>query len=167
MPAPWHVRTIGLAFWLLATPWAVSSQAVHVPLDERDAFLPVSSIQWGSPDRWSFTSRYSHLLTRREDGLHLAWAVTLSPGTDGGRVSTGVWGLVTSPRYPDAGLPLELRTTLLRTWGHPLGAPADRTWAGLEARGGLLFLVVELGRYWPISSGDADPFWGLRFGIGL
>ena len=33
---------------------------LSIPLSEQDIMLPVTSIEFGSPDRWSFTSRFIH-----------------------------------------------------------------------------------------------------------
>ena len=58
---------------------------------DQDVFLPVTSIEWGIPDRWSFTSRYVHMFEKERDGktrLHNL-TVTLIPGTDGGRLGVG------------------------------------------------------------------------------
>ena len=36
------------------------NQKLVIRLSEQDVILPITSIEWGHPDRWSFTSRYVH-----------------------------------------------------------------------------------------------------------
>jgi hypothetical protein len=144
---------------------------------DQDVVLTVSSIEWGAPDRWSFTARYLHMFDRKAERDAKPWlnnlAVTLSPGTAGGRLGIGYQGVYT-PDKPTPGsdfaLLIEARAVLLRTWGRPLSARAGCTFAGGEVRislqGGV---VVGVGYYRQASDtvDDRDSFWGYHVGIGM
>lgn len=140
-------------------------------LGEHDVYLTVSSAQWGAPDRWSFTTRWIHELTRihepGETGHNLSLSV--SPGTDGGRLGLGYLVILTSDgRFHELALFLETRAVLLRTWDHPLGAAPDRTYAGLEARASITFVFVGVGYYRDVSSSmGTASLWGVHVGVGL
>lgn len=141
-------------------------------LGEHDVYVTVSSVQWGAPDRWSFTTRWIHELTRirqpGEKGHNLS--VSLSPGTDVGRLGLGYMMILTNdhPRFHELALFLETRAVLLRTWDHPLGAAPDRTYAGLEARASITFVFVGAGYYRNVSSSTGTAsLWSVHVGIGL
>lgn len=143
-------------------------------LSDQDAFVPITSVEWGTPDRWSFTARYVHFFQRDRD--HKPWlhnlTVALSPGTDGGRLGVGYQGIVEPDKVskPDWAMFIEARAVLLRTWGNPLETEADRTFVGAEIRfAPIIFLNIGGGYYWPVSSsgGSRDAFWGYHIGIGI
>jgi len=137
-----------------------------------DWFLPVTSVEWGAPDRWSLTARYVHLFDKdrdhkpRLDNL----TVILSPGTDGGRFGIGYQGIFAFKDHKDLALFLEPRAVLLRTWGNPLETKPNRTFVGAEMRGALSFICnIGVGWYRQISSheGRPDSFWGIHIGFGI
>ena len=141
-------------------------------LSPRDVLLPITSVEWGTPDRWSFTSRYVHgfedhrgHVPRRD---HIT--VTLSPGTAGGRLGVGYYGLFELKDKRDLIIVIESRAVLLRTWGSPLETEADRTFAGIELRGGIgPFCNVGVGWYRQVSSSDGETYLiiGVHLGIGM
>lgn len=135
-----------------------------------DVILPVSSLEWGGPDRWSLTSRYIHLFTKNRD--HNPWihsaTVSLSPGTDGGRLGFGYSGVWPGPAK--ATLHPEARLVLLRTWRNPLQTAPNRTFLGAEIRCSAAGLVnVGAGWYRSTASqtGRTDSFWGFHLGVGM
>jgi hypothetical protein len=141
-------------------------------LGPRDVLLPITSIEWGTPDRWSFTSRYVHgfydsreRLPRRDN-----ISVVLSPGTAGGRLGVGYYGLFELEGKRELIVILESRAVLLRTWGNPLETEADRTFAGIELRGGI-GPVCNIGVAWyrQVSSSESagDSIVGVHIGIGM
>lgn len=139
---------------------------------DQDVILAISSIEWGIPDRWSFTSRYIHMFDKDRD--HKTWlnnlTITLSPGISGGRFGVGYQGIFSPRSMPDMGLFSEARVVLLRTWGNPLATEADQTLIGAEIRSSLSgMLNVSAGYYRPITafSGSRNSFWGFHVGIGL
>ena len=69
--------------------------ALAVELGPDDVFLPITSIEWGIPDRWSFTARYIHMFDKDRDNKPFLnnLTVSLSPGTDGGRLGIGWQGI--------------------------------------------------------------------------
>jgi hypothetical protein len=149
---------------------------LHQPSDQ-DVILTISSIEWGAPDRWSFTSRYVHMFEKKAVRDVKPWlnnlSVTLSPGISGGRLGVGYVG-IGGPKggWFGSGLPIifESRAVLLRTWGNPLVTATDRTCAGVELRLGFTGLVnVGGGYYRRISAPDSRPdgFWGLHAGVGI
>lgn len=141
---------------------------------DQDVFVPVTSIEWGTPDRWSFTSRYVHMFEKDRDGktrLHNL-TVTLIPGTDGGRLGVGYQAIfIPDPvSRPDWAMFLEARAVLVRTWESPLETEANRTLVGGELRfAPTPFLNVGAGYYWQISpAGEPrDAFWGFHVGVGM
>jgi hypothetical protein len=144
---------------------------------EHDVVLTVSSIEWGAPDRWSFTTRYVRMLERKAERNVRPWlnnlSVTLSPGTAGSRLGIGYLGIY-SPKTatPESGFGMlcEARAVLLRTWGDPLVTAADGTFAGGEARLSLQgVVVVGVGHYSRVSGTNAGrgSFWGYHVGVGM
>jgi hypothetical protein len=136
---------------------------------EHDIVLSVSSIEWGAPDRWSFTSRYVHMFDPKAVRDHKLWlhnlTVTAIPGTSGGRLGIGYQNV-----FSRLALLSEARVVLLRTWGRPLVTGLDRTFVGAEVRTSLTGVVnVGTGYYQPVSGddGDRDGFWGFHVGIGV
>lgn len=149
--------------------WQGANHRFFGALTEDDMLLPVSSIEWGAPDRWSLTARYVHMFTRDRNArplkprIHSA-TVTLSPGTDGARLGAGyqgVWRL----KVP---LLVEARLVALRTWGHPLSTVPGRTFLGPEFRCSITG-VGNLGAGWYrcSSGGPVESFWGVHCGFGM
>jgi hypothetical protein len=181
-------RKVGLAALLFimlgATPAWGATQAqtgrepplrrlILVHQGEHVAVLSVSSIEWGTPDRWSFTSRGAYMFGSEYARDHARWintvALTASPGLGGGRVGLGYWFVPRAKAGSDLGL-FEVRAVLLRTWGHPLVVGPDRTFAGGELRGSLVgFLNAGAGWYGRFqgAEGGRDQFWGFHIGVGL
>ncbi|TKJ41634.1 hypothetical protein CEE37_03445 [candidate division LCP-89 bacterium B3_LCP] len=141
-------------------------------LSDQDVILPITSIEWGTPDRWSITSRYVHMFERDRDNK--TWlnnlSITLSPGISGGRFGIGYQSIFSPPSMPDFGVFSEARVVLLRTWGNPISAVSDRTYAGAEIRSSLSFLFnIGIGYYKQISdsNGNGGDFYGFHVGVGI
>lgn len=141
-------------------------------LSEQDVILPVSSIEWGSPDRWSFTSRYIHMFEKDRDGK--TWlnnaTIALSPGWTGGRLSMGYQGIYSSAVHRDFGVISELRFVLLKTWGKPLDASPDSLFYGIEFRVSVTFFNLGLGFYTDTATDTDDnreSFYGFHIGLGI
>jgi hypothetical protein len=182
MDPPRLVRCLGAVLILFALAFPARSQEARttsggsrghswlMPLSgDQDVILYVSSIEWGSPDRWSFTSRYVHMFNKKAERDHKRWlhnlTVTLSPGTSGGRLGVGYQNV-----FSRLALLSEARVVLLRTWGNPLATGADRTLVGAEFRASLTGVVnVGTGYYQPVSGDDGDRggLWGFHVGIGV
>jgi len=135
---------------------------------ERDILIHVSSIEWGSPDRWSFTTRYIRRLGE-SDGRsyypHLT--ATLSPGSAGGRLGLGYLGIWSPSEKGDFGIIHELRGVYLRNWGNPMDGRADAGYLGAELRLGLGWINAGVGYYSPLSADETEAFWGWHLGLGL
>ena len=178
-------RWFGTALLVLCLPHAVPGGAeaaartgkgqgswlVMRPSDQ-DVILPITSVEWGVPDRWSFTARYVHMFEQNRGNR--SWlnnfTVTASPGISGGRLGVGYQGIFSGKRRSDMGLFSEARAVLLRTWRNPLGTAAGRTFAGAEIRVSLPWMInVGGGYYAPVSAGDEQEgsFWGWHIGIGI
>jgi len=149
-----------------------SSPRLMFQLSDQDIILPISSIEWGVPDRWSITSRYVHMFEKDRDNK--TWlnnlSIALSPGTAGGRLSIGYQGILSPKSTPDFSVLNEARVVLLRTWGNPLSAITNRTFVGVEIRSSLSFLFnLGIGYYKQISDSNSDKenFYGLHVGIGI
>ena len=141
-------------------------------LSDQDVIVPITSIEWGTPDRWSITSRYVHLF--REDRNNKTWlhnlSISLSPGIAGGRLGIGYQGIFSPRSMQDFGVFSEARIVLLRTWGNPLTTTANRTFVGAEIRGSLSFLFnLGIGYYTQISEseGHREDFYGFHVGVGI
>ena len=141
-------------------------------LSEQDVILPITSIEWGTPDRWSFTSRYVHMFEKDRDNK--TWlnniTVTLSPGISGGRFGIGYQGILTRRSLLGFTLISEARLVLLRTWGNPLSAVTNRTYWGAEIRTSFSWLInIGIGYYSQISSTDdyEENFYGFHVGVGI
>jgi len=146
--------------------------ALAVELSPDDVLLPVTSIEWGVPDRWSFTARYLHMFGEDRDNKSFLnnFTLSLSPGTAGGRLGIGWQAIFGLKGRPDVAFFTEARAVLLRTWGNPLETEPNRTFAGAELRGAIVFILnLGVGYYRQISShqGPADSFWGYHIGIGI
>jgi hypothetical protein len=141
---------------------------------EHVVVLSMSSIEWGTPDRWSFTSRCAYLFGSEPSRDHARWintvTLTASPGLGGGRVGLGYQFVPRAKAGSDLGLICETRGVLLRTWRSPMVVGPDRTFAGVEVRGSLVgFLNAGAGWYGRVGGveGGPDRFWGFHFGVGL
>ena len=139
-------------------------------LSDQDVILTLSSIEWGTPDRLSITSRYIHMFEKDRDDK--TWlnnlSITLCPGISGGRLGVGYLVIYSPESLKDFGLLSELRGVLLRTWGNPLSTTSNTTFAGAEMKICLSFLLnVSAGYYSPITNENIKSFWGFHFGIGI
>ena len=141
-----------------------SSWFVLWPSDQ-DVIILTTSIEWGIPDRWSFTTRYVHMFDVDRD--HKDWlnnlTATLSPGIVGLRLGFGYQAIIMSTFH-------EFRAVLLRTWGNPLQALSYQTYSGAEYRFGLFGLInLGIGYYAPISdaASGTSSFWGFHCGVGI
>lgn len=147
-----------------------NSWEVHA-LSHQDVVLTISSIEWGTPDRWSITSRYVHMFEKYRDNRK--WLnnlnITLSPGLAGGRFGIGYSGMYIPPKMKDLGFPIEVRAVLLRTWGNPLSTLSNRTFAGGEFRIGCILINLGIGYYTQISGSDSnrEQFYGFHVGVGM
>ena len=185
MTTPRELRWFGTALLVLCLAHAISGGAeaaagtgkdhgswfVIRPSDQ-DVIVPITSVEWGAPERWSLTARYVHMFEQNRDDRSWLNNVTViaSPGISGGRLGVGYQGIFSGKRGSDMALLGEARAVLQRTWGNPLGAEADRTFAGAEIRVSLSGMInVGGGYYAAVSAGDeqADPFWGWHIGIGM
>ena len=153
-------------------------QRLFFPTDQ-DAFVPITSLEWGAPDRWSFTSRYIHIFDKDRDHTRLLhnFTLTLSPGTAGGRLGAGYLNVYNTGKGGPAsgkknGITLlsEARAVLVRTWGKSLMTDANRKFAGVELRTSLAGIInLGVGYYSPIGAppGDRKSFFGLHAGVGM
>jgi hypothetical protein len=131
-------------------------------LSDQDVILPISSIEWGTPDRWSITSRYMHIFEKNR--RNESWlSITLSPGISGGRLGIGYTGILKFQILN------EVRVVLLRTWGNPLSTVPNRTFVGAEFRISADWIFIGIGYYMQISDSksDREQFFGFHFGIGI
>lgn len=148
------------------------NQRFIIRLSEQDAILPITSIEWGYPDRWSFTSRYIHGLEkeRRRRTWHNNIGISLSPGLSGGRLGVGYLGIYSPASLREFALFTELRGILLRTWGNPISANPNTTFAGAEFKLCISWLLdISVGYYMPIkdSNSNEEAFWGFHVGVGI
>lgn len=145
---------------------------IMLRLSDWDVILTLSSIEWGTPDRWSITSRYIHEMEKERNGktwLHNL-GLFLSPGVSGGRLGVDYLVIYTPDSWGDFALLGDLRAVLLRTWGNPLSTSSDATFAGAEFKICLSFLLnVSAGYYSPIENTNENisPFWGFHLGVGI
>ena len=149
-----------------------SPPRLMLQLSDQDIILPITSIEWGTPDRWSITSRYTHMFEKDRDNK--TWlnslTITLSPGTAGGRFAIGYQGILSPKSMRDFAVLSEARVVLLRTWGNPLSTHPNHTFVGGEIRIGVSWMInLGIGYYTQISSssGDREQFYGFHFGIGI
>ena len=149
---------------------------IFFPTDQ-DVFLPVTTVEWGVPDRWSFSARYVHMFQKERDYkrvLHNV-TVTLTPGTAGGRMGAGYENIFNTRKYRPGhrdGVTLlsEAKVVVLRTWGQPMSTDANHTFIGGELRTSLAGVVnIGVGYYTPRSTAAGRPkaFWGVHFGVGI
>lgn len=174
---------VGLLLLALALPaWSQEAESAPpkkafrlvIDLTDQDTIVPVTSVEWGIPDRWSLTARYVHFFQKDRDRKTLLHTLTvpLSAGTDGGRLGVGYQGVFSpdSVSKPDWAMFFEGRAVLLRTWSNPLETEANRTFVGAEIRfAPTIFFNIGGGYYSEVSSsdGDRDSFWGYHIGIGI
>ncbi|MEN8191831.1 MAG: hypothetical protein ABFS12_03375 [Bacteroidota bacterium] len=150
------------------------SRGLMIRLSDQDVILPITSIEWGHPDRWSFTMRYIHSFhkERKRRVWHHGAGISLHPGWSGGRLGFN-YSATYSPPYEslrEFAIFIHLSGTLLRTWGNPLTAITNTTYAGPELKIGLSWLLnITVGYYSPILNDNVNPkpFWGFHFGIGI
>ena len=93
-------------------------------------------------------------------------------GMVGGRLGFN-YSVICSPPSPslrEFPIFIHFNGTLLRTWGNPITAITNTTYAGPEFKIGISWLFnVTVGYYSPISNADnnPEPFWGFHFGVGI
>ena len=167
-----HVFYFFFLFGLFSQLGAGERVKLMVNLSDQDVILPISSIEWGIPDRWSITTRYTHMFEKDRDGK--PWlnnlCITISPGISGGRIAIGYLGIFSPTSIPDLTILSEARLALLRTWGNPHSIDADLTFAGVEIRSSLRGIInLGIGYYIQISfsNGDQEQFFGFHAGIGI
>jgi hypothetical protein len=135
-------------------------------LGEQDVLVFVSTLEWGTPDRWSVTGRYVHEFERERNGR--TWlnnaSLALSPGTDGGRVSVGYLSVWSPFAEREFALLNEIRAVLVRTWSNPLATDPNLTLFGAELRSSTGFLCASIGCY---ATGGRAPLWGFHVGLGI
>ncbi|HPR65361.1 MAG TPA: hypothetical protein PK014_14220 [Thermoanaerobaculia bacterium] len=148
------------------------SPRLIVHLSDQDVLLPITSIEWGEPDRWSISSRYTHMFEKNRDNK--TWlnnlSITLSPGIAGGRFAIGYQSIYDPKSNSDFVILSEARAVLLRTWENPLSSEPNRTFVGVEIRSSLSGMInVGVGYYRQItdSSGPDDNFYGVHVGFGI
>ncbi|UCF64009.1 MAG: hypothetical protein JSW33_15820 [bacterium] len=148
------------------------NQGLVFRLSEQDVILPITAIEWGYPDRWSFTSRYIHGFHKEKK--RRMWdhnlGVFLSPGLSGGRLGIGYLGIYSPASLREFALFSELRGILLRTWGNPLSVNPNETFWGAELKICISWLLnASVGYYLPIknSTKNTDSFLGFHVGIGI
>ena len=100
-----------------------------IQLSDQDVIVPISSIEWGTPERWSLTSRYTHMFDKNRDKK--IWlnnlSISISPGIAGGRFGVGYQGIYSPRSIPGFNFFSETRFVLLRTWGNPLSTTPNHT----------------------------------------
>lgn len=143
-----------------------------IELSEQDKILPFILIEWGQPDRWSFTSRYIHDFHKEKTSIpwrHNA-GTFLSPGISGGRLGINYLGIFTpsSESLQGTGVLCDLRAVILRTWGNPLSTSSDTTFAGAELKISLFVFNIGAGYYTPLSKSkeNVSSFFGFHVGLG-
>ena len=141
-------------------------------ISDQDVILPLISIEWGIPDRWSFTSMYVREFDKDKERKtwHHNLCVTLSPGISGGRLGLGYLNIFDPQSNSAFGLLSQARLVLLRTWGNPLALPPNQTFLGGEIRSSLTGLLnLGMGYYTQISGseGGKDKLLGFHIGIGI
>ena len=148
------------------------SKKLMLKLSDQDVILPITAITWGTPDRWSFNSRYIHLFEKDRDGKK--WinsvSISMSPGLSGGRLGFGYIGILNPKTGSAFAIISEIRGVLLRTWSKPLYTDPNNTFTGIEVRTSLSgLLTVGFGYYKPISTSNGNPgdFYGFHVGIGF
>jgi len=147
--------------------------------DHQDVLVPITSVEWGAPDRWSVTSRYIHMFQKdrnRKATLHNL-TVAISPGTAGGRLGVGYQNIHTWRKEPRTSraqesfaLLSEARVVLVRTWGNPLRAAANQNFVGGELRTSLAgVLSIGVGYYAGrhVAIGGNRALWSVHIGVGL
>ena len=141
-----------------------------IELSEQDKILPIILIEWGKPDRWSFTSRYIHDFHKERTSI--PWrnnaGIFFSPGVSGGRLGVNYLGIYSpsSKSLQGTGFLSEIRAVLLRTWGNPLITNPDTTFAGGEIKLSFFVFNISAGFYSPITNETTKSFWGFHLGLG-
>ncbi len=167
-----------LLFLIVHPVWSQESEQTTkqkksggIQLSDQDVIMPISSIEWGTPDRWSITSRYLHIFEK--DRCNKTWlgslSITLSPGISGGRLGIGYQGAFSPRSMKGFSFYSESRVVLLRTWGNPLSTVPNRTFVGAELRIGVFWYFIGIGYYSQISDSksDREQFFGFHVGVGI
>lgn len=150
----------------------VPSPGLSYRLSNQDVLLPISSAEWGLPDRWSFTMRYVHEydISRKPMARRDNFTITCSPGTAGVRVGLGYQAIFNQLSGQSFLTFLEARAVAMRTWGHPYSAPTNSSFLGGEIRCAF-FIIFNLGvgYYVPVrsSSSNDEPLFGFHIGLGI
>ncbi len=136
-----------------------------------DVSILITSIEWGVPDRLSFTSRYIHMFTQDRDTKKVInnFTATVSPGIDGLRIGAGYEMILSKGSFFGIDLLSELRMTYLHTWSNPIGAAKNENYGGIELRSSVIgVLNIGVGYFLPLSSSsDSGSLISLHAGVGI
>jgi hypothetical protein len=148
------------------------SPGLSFRLSNQDVLLPITSIEWGLPDRWSFTTRYVHEfdISRKPMARRDNFTIICSPATAGMRFGMGYQAIFNQLSGQSFLTFFEARAVALYSWGTPYSAPTHVTFLGGELRC-VFFIVfnVGIGYYVPASSSSSndDALWGFHIGLGI
>jgi hypothetical protein len=141
---------------------------------EHAVVLSLSSVEWGTANRWSFTSRgvcmFGSECARNRARWFNTVALTASPGLGSRRVGLGCQFIPSAKPWSDLSLICKARGVLLRPWPSPMVVGPDCTFTGVELRGSPVgFLNAGAGWYGRIqgAEGGRDDFWGFHVGVGM
>jgi hypothetical protein len=99
-------------------------------------------------------------------GYGRGFVFQLQPGLAGGSLNVG-WMAMSFAAQGTQAIGAGFKLRLLRTWGSPWGADADRTYAGAEAAA-VLGVKLSVGALWRIGSGGGHRTvltWGVGIGF--
>jgi hypothetical protein len=99
-------------------------------------------------------------------GYGRGFVFQVQPGLAGGALNVG-WMPVSFAAQGTQAIGFGVKARLLRTWGSPWGADADRTYAGVEAAA-VIGIKASVGVLWKLGSGEGRRTvvtWGVGLGF--
>ncbi|OGF68237.1 MAG: hypothetical protein A2Y62_16065 [Candidatus Fischerbacteria bacterium RBG_13_37_8] len=133
-------------------------------MTDNDIISPIASVEYGRPDRLSFSTQFLHLFPtiNTENITQFYVAASISPGIGGIRFKTGIAYV-----FRDAGW-VHVDAVYLHTWWLSSVASSNRNYLGIEARVAII-LTFGIGYYWRIGETTDSPsrFFGYHVGYGF
>jgi hypothetical protein len=150
-----------------ALTWLVAVLPVLLAATARADVEPALNVEAGGPQKLS-----ANLGVRIPAGSEAARGYgrgvvfQVQPGIAGGSLNVG-WMPLSFAAQGTQALGVGVKARLLRTWGSPWGADADRTYAGVEAAA-VIGVKASVGVMWELGSDTGRKTivtWGVGFGF--
>lgn len=133
-----------------------------IPIGENGSIVLLTAVEYGAPDKLSFTSAYAHDIPALRSGDYVtSFRISVAPAVAGIRLKAGLGA------YSHSGPGFHGDLVVMRTWGNPLKVAPDQTWVGAELRATAL-ASLGVGYYQRVQGNRGrDSLFAVHFGVGF